>query len=201
MGKKLKEKTVEYYDAHASEWAGEHGGYEDRSFWFEEMEIFNKYLPKGRVIEFGSGAGKDAKSLIRMGYDYVGTDASSGLIEIARKNNPTSTFLNRPLENLRLPKSSFDGFWTAATLLHIPKDRINKVLRNIKGVVKKGGVGFISLKSGSGEKIDEPTGRLFSYYSLDDFSEILIRNKFEILKAKTREDNRGVWWLTYWVKV
>src|SRR3989338_777066 len=132
MGKTSGAKTVEYYNAHANEWAKEHGGYEDKSFWFEEMGIFNEYLPKGKVVEFGSGAGKDAKSLIRLGYDYVGTDASSGLIEVARKNNPGATFLNMPLENLRLPKSSFDGFWTAATLLHIPKKEIGKVLSNIK---------------------------------------------------------------------
>jgi len=81
--KKSEDKTVQYYDAHAEDWTRTHGGNIGHSYWKKEMAKFHELLPKGKVLEIGSGAGKDAAALIGIGYDYVGTDASRGLLKIA----------------------------------------------------------------------------------------------------------------------
>jgi len=162
------------------------------------MVRFHQLLPSGKVLEIGSGAGKDAASLIQIGYDYTGTDASGGLIRVAQKRNPEATFKKVSVYDLDFPEQSFDGFWTAATLLHIPKDKIDDALTKIRSQVKVGGVGFISLKEGEGEREDKNTGRWFSYYSQEEFSEVLERNGFKVADFASREGEKDTW-LCFWV--
>jgi SAM-dependent methyltransferase len=201
MGK-AEEKTLKYYDENAQEWGEAHHGFEEVTFWKEEMERFHEELPSGKVLEIGSGTGKDAANLIRLGYDYVGTDASSGLLKLARKRNPGASFKNVRVQDLtdHFSENEFDGFWTAATLLHIPHDEINGSLENINNVVRNGGIGFISIKQGEGELEDE-TGRLFAYHTLDGFRELLARHGFEILEKDVQPMSEKTTWLKYLVKV
>lgn len=195
-----KEKqTVGYYDTKAETWATAHHGDEDVSYWQNEMERFHELLPKGRILEIGSGSGKDASALIALGYDYTGTDASEGLLKVAQKRNPEAILKLVAVHDLDFPEHEFDGFWTAATLLHIPKDRIDEALQKIKSQVKLGGVGFITMKAGSGEREDPETGRWFAYYSKEEFQKTLEKNDFQIIEVKTRKGEKD-WWLCFWVK-
>lgn len=197
-----KQKTVDYYDNEASTWASAHGRDEGESFWKDQMQIFHEILPSGKILEIGSGGGKDAAALMALGYDYIGTDASKGLIEIAQNHNPTAKFINMTVEDLDFPDNSFDGFWAAAVLLHIPKTDIDNALQSIKKQVRNSGVGFITLKEGDGEREDEKTGRWFSYYHKDEFKEILVRNDFKIIKFDKKIDGRGDRpdWLMFFVE-
>lgn len=194
-----EQATVDYYDREAENWATAHDGHEESSYWAREMDMFHRLLPKGKVLEIGSGTGKDASALIALGYDYTGTDASEGLLKIARKRNPTASFKRVGVHELDFPGGTFDGFWTAATLLHIPKDKIDQALTKIGQVVKPGGIGFVSMKAGAGERTDPETGRWFSYYSQEDFRGVLKRNGFEVVEEQTRKGEKD-WWLVYFVR-
>ncbi len=197
-----EQKTVNYYDQQAPEWVAAHGGNEEESYWKNEMDKFHQLLASGKVLEIGSGAGKDASALIKIGFDYTGTDASSGLIKVAQKRNPQAKFINVAVEELNLPEKSFDGFWAAAVLLHIPKEKIDSALQSIRKEIKDGGIGFISLKEGDGEKEDQKTGRWFAYYQEEEFKEILLRNDFKVIDFKKRIEEREGQpnWLAYFVK-
>ena len=127
--------TIEAYDQNATTWAQSRNKKGD---WAKEKETFKEYLPSGKVLEIGSGGGRDAKDLIEMGYEYTGTDISKGLLEEARKNNPKATFLLQSVYELDFPEKTFDGFWACAVLLHMPKDRMSEALKSIHNVIKKG---------------------------------------------------------------
>lgn len=163
------------------------------------MEKFHELLPSGRILEIGSGTGRDAIVLIAMGYEYTGTDISKGLLNIAQKRNPNTNFKCIDVHELNFPEPKFDGFWTMTTLLHIPKDRIDHALQKIKAQIKPDGVGFITMKAGAGEREDKETGRWFAYYSKDEFQEVLERNNFKIIEEKTRQGENSLW-LCFWVK-
>lgn len=193
-------KTIEYYNKEAESWIVAHGGNEEDSYWRTEMQHFHELLPSGKVLEIGSGAGKDAAVLIAMGYDYTGTDASKGLLKIAQKRNPQAKLEHVNVFDLDFPEHGFDGFWTAATLLHIPKDRIDEALQRIKTQIKPGGIGFITMKAGAGERTDQETGRWFAYYSKEEFQEVLERNSYEVVEEKSKKGERD-WWLCFWVRV
>ncbi len=192
-----KVETVKYYDQAANSWSASHGGDDKESWWKDEMTRFNEYLPSGRILEIGSGVGKDAEALIRLGYDYTGTDASNGLLELARKRNPSATFIQRYAHEIDHSLGEFDGFWASAVLLHIPRDEMRDSLLAISSVIKNDGVGFITMKEGEDERVDEKTGRLFTYYKEEEFRDVLESTGFSVLEVGRRDTEKDNWLIFY----
>lgn len=192
-----KVETVKYYDQEANSWSASHGGDNKESWWKDEMTRFNEYLPSGRILEIGSGVGKDAEALIRLGYDYTGTDASNGLLELARKRNPSATFIQRYAHEIDHSLGEFDGFWASAVLLHIPRDEMRDSLLAISSVIKNDGVGFITMKEGEDERVDEKTGRLFTYYKEEEFRDVLESTGFSVLEVGRRDTEKDNWLIFY----
>jgi len=195
-------QTMRTYDTIAPNWASKHSS---EKFWSEEMDRFEELLPDGKVLEIGSGGGRDAKELIAKGYDYIGTDVSQGLLDEAKKTNPGATFLHQSVYDLDFPDNTFDDFWASAVLLHIPKGRIDEALGRLHSVVKNGGVGFISIKQGEGQKVEEGDmngehKRFFAYWQDDEFQNTLRRNNFEIIENRVRPMNERTTWLVYFVR-
>jgi len=195
----IKVETVKYYDQEANSWSASHGGDDKESWWKDEMLRFNEYLPSGKVIEIGSGVGKDAQALISFGYDYVGTDASIGLIKLAKQRNPSAQFIQKYAHELDPSFGEFDGFWASAVLLHIPRNEIETSLFAISSVLRNEGVGFITMKEGEGERIEKKTGRLFTYYKEEEFRDVLESTGFSVLEVGRRDTEKDNW-LIYYVK-
>lgn len=181
-----------------------------KPFWIKEFKYFKKIVPGKKVVDIGCGAGRDAAVFVKNGFDYLGIDASTGMLRVASKRVKKGDFKKMDYYNLSLPSKTFDGFWAAASLLHIPKNKINKVLKSLGKVLQGDGVGFISVKEKT--KIDEgllpdkrynKLGRFFSFYKKSEFRKILKINKFEILKVmehKELEKDRITNWLCFFVK-
>lgn len=201
MNLSVKEvETLQYYDQYAEQYASKHNDFK----WNNELALLKTYISSGRLLEVGSGGGRDAKYLIRAGYDYIGIDGSKGLIKAARKNNPDVRFLNKNIYNLDFKEHSFDCFWAVAVLLHIPKSRIAEALGNIHRVIRPDGIGVIVIKQGKGEHVEEsPDGnrRHFTYYSNNQFKKILEENNFKVISNKTRKKNEKTTWIKYIAKV
>lgn len=190
--------TLETYNATAKQWSENHA---TPGFWKEEMGIFRTLLPDGKILEIGSGGGRDAKELLALSYEYVGTDISTGLIEVARRENPNAVFLAQSVYDLDFPEGTqFDGFWASAVLLHIPKARIDAALQRIKKFMREGAIGFISLKQGDGERLEEDK-RFFAYYSEKEFRQILQRNSFDVVQTTVHPMNEKTTWLCFFVRV
>jgi SAM-dependent methyltransferase len=196
-----EEITNESYNSTAESWASSHW---TLKFWGDNFDRFYELLPQGRLLEIGCGAGRDAKDLIAHGYDYLGTDISANLLIQARKNNPGAVFETASVYDLDF-KNSFDGFWCAATLVHIPRDRIDEALKSIKKNIKAGGIGFISVKEGRGELLEQ-RGELnsakfyFVFWKNDEFKEVLGKNGLEVLHEGYMPMSERTKWLTYIVK-
>lgn len=191
-----EQRTAHTYDALGRWWALKHSGC---GFWAAELEKFRNLLPRGRVLEVGPGGGRDAEDLIAYGYEYVGADVSSTLIDVARERNPSASFSLQSVCNLALVPERFDGFWAAAVLLHLPKSRIGTALAEIKRVTRPRGVGFIALKKGIGQgmesKVNEAgdDNRFFAYYSADELSSELTRAGFDIVESTERPEPQSTW--------
>jgi ubiquinone/menaquinone biosynthesis C-methylase UbiE len=176
----------------------------------KEHDIFFNLLPEGSsIIEIGCGIGRDAKRLLEK-YKYTGVDASKSMLEIAKKNNPGANFEVMDFHNLSFADNSFDGFWAAASLLHVPKSEIQQVLKGIKRIVRNKGVGFISLKLK--DSLDEgvikenkqgiPTERYFSFYQEGEFNKMLQQAGFNVVEETRVQENdeRKQMWLCYFVE-
>lgn len=196
-----EEITRKSYDANAHLWAPRHLS---PRFWGKEMDDFRKFLPSGKILEIGCGGGRDARELIELGYDYTGTDVSKGLLEQAKKNNPGAKFIQVSLYNLDFTEK-FDGFWCAAVLLHIPRKRIGEALASLNKNIKRGGYGFITVKEGDGEvleegKPEEGGDRLFVYWRDREFSQTLKKHGFEVVYRSYKPMSKRTKWLIYIVQ-
>ncbi len=197
-----EELTLGYYDRAAHQWSAEHG---EPGYWELEMDLFHQLLPQGRILEIGSGGGRDAKELIALGYHYVGTDISSGLLEIARQALPGHTFIEQSVYDLSFD-NSFDGFWASAVLLHIPRLRIYQALKQIRHTQRPGGIGFISLKDGRGETIevetidDQEMYRHFTYWTREEFEPVLEVSGFELVDYVYQPRSLRTKWHSFFVR-
>lgn len=193
--------TIDSYSRVADIWIEDHS---TEKFWGDNFDYFKELLPEGRVLEIGCGAGRDAQELIKMGYDYYGMDITAKLIESARKLNPSGKFEEANLYDFRADEP-FDGFWCAAVLIHLPKERIDEALQSIKKNLKSKAIGFIAMKEGVGERLEErpeldDAEFLFTYYEDDEFKGVLARNGFEVLKQGYMPFSHRTKWLTYHVR-
>lgn len=200
------DRTIKTYDRIAPQFSAAHF---QPDFWLPEFKMFQKRIRGKRVVDIGCGAGRDAVLFVKARFDYVGIDASRGMLAVARKRVPSGKFLLMNFYDLKFPPRSFDGFWAAASLLHIPKRRLGKVLRTLKNILKPNGVGFISVK----EKLlmeegfirEEKSGgieRYFAFYAQAEFADALRRNGLHVVKSYCRRENdpNRTNWLCYFVK-
>lgn len=181
--------TVNYYNNSAEAWASSR---DTPNYWSNQMSIFHKHLSSGKVLEIGLGTGRDAEELIKLGYSYTGIEPSLGMLALALKRKLKGFFMPIGVESLNF-ENLFEGFWAAASLLHIEKSQIESDLQRIYRSLKPGGVGTIIIKkyiegSGPDERVEKDEGgeRFFAYYrkddSVDEFAEILVRNNFELIE-------------------
>jgi SAM-dependent methyltransferase len=199
----LEAKTIETYDAHADVWATSHAV---RNDWEWAAKRFRAFLPSGKVLEVGCGGHRDADELIGLGYDYLGTDASEGMIRTARGGNPKAEFKQLNVYDLPELNQVFDGFWACAVLLHIPRERIDEALQSIGKVVRKDGIGMISMKNGDRtdfevrDKHGRHEERLFVYWKREEFAEVLTRNGFEVIDYVYKPLSERTSWHVFFVR-
>jgi len=190
--------TIEYYDKRAERWAETHAKRDQ-----EILDQFRELLPKGKIIDIGCGAGRDTPFFLENGYDYLGIDASEKMLEMARKINPNAKFIKMNIQDMDFPKGSFDGFVADASFLHINKKDIKKVLKNVRSIVRPGGIGLILIREGNEERVEQ--GRFFALYREDEFTKILKDSGFEVLSHARNDAKLGMhiqWiWMVYFVKV
>ena len=171
-----------------------------------------------KIIDIGCGAGRDAILFKKAKFDYTGIDASSKMLKEARKRVPRGkpphqkfwcggTFIVMDFYNLTFPPGTFDGFWASASLLHIPKNKIKKVLQDIAHIIKTDGIGFISLKEKremdhgiiQENKYGSHIERFFAFYTDTESQKVLRESGFDVIKNHTlKKDDTN--WICYFVK-
>lgn len=200
-----KQQTKKTYDTIAAGYSAARFDH----FWVEEFEQYAALLPGRKVIDIGCGAGRDAAVFVACGYDYTGIDLSQGMLKAATERVPQGVFRQMDFYKLDFADGVFDGFWAAASFLHVPKKDIDVVLQEARRVIKSVGIGFIALKEKT--QLDEGMihedryggiSRYFAFYTPAEFQKILQRNGFEVLKTGTHRegDERQTNWLCFFVK-
>ena len=179
-------------------------------WWRSKFDYFRTLAPRGWIVDIGCGTGKDAWLFLSGdAYRYIGIDFSPAMLALTGQYAPQSLFMRMNMHALGFQSASFDGFWAAASLMHIPKSRIASVLAEIRRVVKSGAAGFIALKEGDTEEMvikDLPgDNRFYAFYRPVEFQALLEINGFTIvrmgrdLREYDGKDSHRVW-LFYFVR-
>jgi ubiquinone/menaquinone biosynthesis C-methylase UbiE len=142
----------------------------------EFLQQFAANLPGKRVLNVGSGSGRDALLLRELGLDVVCIDGSSSMIEMTKKLGFESHLLE--FSEISFPSESVDGIWAYTSLIHISKDTACAILANLCALLKTGGLCAIGVIDGTSEAMVERTSmpdarRYFRYYSREEIKEMV----------------------------
>ena len=146
--------TVQAYDATAAEYAAEAATMPE---WVAtEIDMFVTVLGgSGRVLEIGSGGGRDAIALERRGISVRRTDISKGFVDLLRERDFEADLLDPLTEDLadpRRPGTPYDGIWACACLIHVAREDFGTVLGNLAEATRTGGPLHVSVREGDGEE-------------------------------------------------
>jgi ubiquinone/menaquinone biosynthesis C-methylase UbiE len=174
-------QTIETYDKMAKE-------YDDGTIDFWDIfprTIIDKFisLTKGKVLDVGSGPGRDGLLLKEKGLEVVCLDASEAMVKLSKEKGLESVIGD--FNNLPFTEKTFDGVWAYTSLLHIPKKDIGKPLQEISRVLKTSGIFGLGLIEGNFEGYRESAGvnmpRWFSFYEKSEVEKLLVKHGFEIV--------------------
>lgn len=182
--------NLRFYEGHVEEFAEQ----TQHLILHEVYAPFLDLLPKrARILDAGCGSARDAAAFAALGYRLQAIDSSPAMVQMAKQRQIPAEVMK--FQEMTYQKK-FDGLWACASLLHIPRIEINRVLDRFLVALKPRGILFASLKEGHGERIVED-GRFFSYYELDEFTQVLKRSSWRVIRSTRTVGADGRVWLNY----
>lgn len=155
-----------------------------------------------RVLEIGSGPGRDARALEERGISVRRTDVSPGFVTLLREDGHPADVLDPLTDDLTDPEGDgapYDGVWANACLLHVARADLPVVLGRLAAVTRAHGVLQASVKEGDGERwsthgtISAP--RLFTFWHEGRLRGVLEQAGWAIEVVARRDGVRGDRWL------
>jgi SAM-dependent methyltransferase len=153
----------------------------------QNVEALLRWLPceaGARILDFGCGPGRDLRTFRERGHVAVGLDGSPSFVEMARAYSGCEVWLQDFLR-LDLPADHFDGVYANATLFHVPRSDLPRVLGEIKSCLRRGGVLFASIPRGNDEE-GWSGARYGVWHSLDNWRRFLVEAGFQELELYLR---------------
>jgi len=136
-------RTLGDYDAAAASfWAGTRDHDVTQNYAALLDALANIAAPL-RLLDFGCGPGRDLMALSARGHIVTGLDGSPVFAEMARAQSGCRVLEQNFLE-LSLGEQQFDGVFANASLFHVPRAELTRVLAELRRALVPGGVLFCS---------------------------------------------------------
>lgn len=103
------------------------------------------------ILDFGCGPGRDLVQFLDMGHNPIGLDGSAAFVAMAMRISGCEV-LHQEFLDLDLPTAHFDGVFANASLFHVPRQELPRVLQEIRETLRPGGVLFSSNPRGNNEE-------------------------------------------------
>lgn len=151
----------------------------------------------GPICDMGCGPGQVARYLHRQGVQTLGVDLSLNMVAEAQKLNPEINFHQGNMLSLPAADNSWGGIAAFYCIIHIPRPQIVAALREMKRVLKPGGMILITFHIGTEIKhLDEwwekPVSLDFAFYLPSEMEDWLGEAGFELKETLIREPNPEV---------
>lgn len=156
-----------------------------------------------KLLDVGTGHGRDLKYALELGFDAVGVDNAdtfiNGLEKLANENIiPKDSFAKADMRNLPFEDNSFDIVRQQASLLHLPivskGYTVDKAIEENYRILKEDGLLYVLVKKGDGiQYVDTNEGlgeRIFQFHNENTIENLIKRNGFEIIDITNELENR-----------
>jgi SAM-dependent methyltransferase len=128
--------------------------------------------PPFTLLDFGCGPGRDLRAFVALGHRAIGLEGAQALAEMARSHSGCEVW-QQDFLHLLLPVAHFDGIFANASLFHVPRQELPRVLHALRSTLKPGGVLFSS--NPRGENQESINGdRYGAYYDLSTWRGYLV---------------------------
>jgi SAM-dependent methyltransferase len=121
--------------------------------------------PPYRILDFGCGPGRDLRSFAALGHTAIGLEGAPEFVRMARADSGCEVW-QQDFLRLDLPAAHFDGVYANASLFHVPRRELTRVLGQLGATLKPGGVLFSSNPRGDNEE-GWHGGRYGAYHDWD----------------------------------
>ena len=186
--------TIDAYDLYYEVYDAE-----TRDFWekFPEeiIRTFATLLPGKRVLDLGSGPGRDADLLRKHGLSVICADGSPNMVELTRSHGFESVVCD--MRDLHFEDGSFDGVWAYSSIIHVTRDDARKIVRKISRLLKPSGVFMLAVIEGNGSESIGIAGsnikRYFEYYSAEKMESLMEGTDFRLVKSEKFQPGHHVY--------
>lgn len=146
----ISEGTLAYYESRAPQfWEGTRN-HDVR----QNLDALLRAIdgePPFTVLDLGCGPGRDLRTLAARGHVAIGLDGSASFAAMARAYSGCEVYQQDFLA-LDLPAGRFDGIFANASLFHVPRAELPRVLGELRASLKPRGVLFASNPHGHDEE-------------------------------------------------
>lgn len=198
----ITRKTLQHYDDNASSFC-------EGTIHHDVMQNINVLLaeitgsPPYLILDFGCGPGRDLIQFKALGHQAVGLDGSPAFVAMARQCSSCEVLLQNFLM-LELPSSHFDGIFANASLFHVPKQELPRVLQALWGTLKPDGVLFASNPRGYNQE-GWRNNRYGCFHDLEQWRGYVVATGFKELRHYYRPPGKPrdqqPWLATVWRKI
>lgn len=189
------------YNKIAKDWMKDHHG---DTWWIKGTDKYLSYFKlKTSILDVGCGAGEKSKYLIKEGFEVTGIDFSEEMIKLAKEQVPAGKFFVKDIKQPLDFANTFDGVFAHAVLLHIPKNEIINVLKNITAPLKSKGYFYAAVKelkqSGKDEEIVKENDygydyeRFFSYFTLKELKKYVQEIGLRVIYENITSSGKTNW--------
>lgn len=189
------EETIETYNRYADVYDKE-----VIEFWSKFPKAFIAKFAflshQGRILNVGSGSGRDALLLKEQGLDVVCLDASSAMIALTKKLGFESILAR--FEEINFPSESFDGVWAYTSLIHIQTEAAVETISKLHAFLKPGSpfaIGVIAGDGGTMVKRDSmpDAERYFRYYSSQELISLIEPLGFRFIHEQNYQPHNSIY--------
>jgi SAM-dependent methyltransferase len=155
------------------------------------------FKPKSKLLDVGSGSGRDLALLTTFGHECFGVDATPEFVELSQSIHPeiNGKVLQAALPNFEPPfGGDFDGVLCSAVLMHIPESELVPAATSIKRCLKVHGRLLYSVPSKRLDVVTEnrdANGRLFVPDQSDRLQTIFEQLGFSLISKWDNADSLG----------
>jgi len=146
-----------------------------------------------KILEIGSGSGRDCAFLNSLGCRVIVSDASEPMMRQALNHHPElahrALVFDASAPHLPLKSKSLDMAFSIALLMHLERPAIQNCLKEIHRVLKPGSPLLLSVCISRG--LSDAPGRRFTLLSPESWQGLLIESGFQIQETSILDDGLG----------